>query len=272
MVLKRILWLVTLLTGTITAQADSVSLESGVDEQGNHSIAFASSHAIEKKQTLLLGLGTTTLPGASGTISNNYVYAGLRYQRSKTLDMTGMLEYSGRNGSFTLFSASLPVRYSGRQAYIEFSPAYRSIRLNTTNGRIIDSSGSVLGIKTGVFVGQHLRLSGSAFAYQYSRDVSKLSSVLAARFLSLDTLQLSSGLLKNLYTIEAGLDFENTALTAGKNRSISAIDNSETNYLYLSMDYYLSQTWSVGLLFGKYLDTPADQDNYLSFNVSYLYD
>ncbi len=262
----------SLMAMSLGVNASSFNLEMGNDEQGSSSSAVAVDISMSTKRDFLIGAGSTEVPATSTTLNSNFLYFGLRNQVSNSTSVTGMLEFSGVKGSFTMTSLSVPIRSSNDNGYFEFSPGFRNIRLTTTTKKQVLTTSTALGVKAGIYAGKHLRFGGSYFTYGYTRDVSKLSSFFATRYFNMDTLQLSSGLLKNLFSIDAGLDFEKFSVSVGKNTSISAIDNTTTEYVYTTLDYYISDRWGVGLLFGKYLNTPADQDNYTSVNLNYFYD
>jgi hypothetical protein len=71
--------------------------------------------------------------------------------------------------------------------------------------------------------------------------------------------------------LKIGLDFDSYSVSLGQNRSVSAIDNKESDYVYTVLDYYLSDAWSLSFLYGTYLDTPEDQNNYSSVTVGYSF-
>ena len=120
-------------------------------------------------------------------------------------------------------------------------------------------------------MGDHFRLSGSAYSYNYSHDVSKFASFASSRFFNEKSLVLSSGLLEKSYNAEAGLDFNVFSVSPGKNRSVSAIDFSNSDYVYSAFDYYLTPSWTISALLGKYLDTPEDKNNFSSLAVTYAF-
>ena len=71
--------------------------------------------------------------------------------------------------------------------------------------------------------------------------------------------------------METGLDFDSFSISAGKNRSVSAIDDSSSDYIYTVFDYYISDSWSMSLLYGEYLNIPVDRNNYTSVSVSHSF-
>ena len=146
-----------------------------------------------------------------------------------------------------MYSTSLATKYSQKNYYVEFVPAIRRISLTTLSKKKINVSSSALGFKAGVYLGDHFRLSGNA--YSYSHDVSKLASFASTRYFNVKTLLLSSGLLKNSYNTEAGLDFDSFSISVGKNRSVSAIDYTNSDYVYLVADFYVSDAWGLSLLY-----------------------
>jgi hypothetical protein len=182
-----------------------------------------------------------------------------------------MFEFSGLKDAFTMFSASAPIRLSKESFYFEVIPALRTISLTTLNNNKVHIGSSALGLKAGVFFGDHFRLSGSAFSYSYSADVSKLANFASSYYFNENSLILSSGLLEKSYNAEAGLDFNAFSVSLGKNRSVSAIDIANFDYVYAVFDYYLTQSWTISALLGKYLDTPEEQDNYSSLAVTYAF-
>ena len=150
-------------------------------------------------------------------------------------------------------------------------PALRKIKLTTLLNREVVVSSTALGLKSGLYLGKYFRLSGSVYSYSYSRDPSKLASVKITRFFSKNTLLLSSSLLTKSYNLETGLDFDSFSISVGKNRSVSAIDNTSSDYVYSVLDYYLSEAWSLSFLYGEYLDAPENENNYSSLSLSYSF-
>lgn len=153
----------------------------------------------------------------------------------------------------------------------EFVPTLRTISFSTINNRKLLVSSTALGLKGGWYIGKYFRISGSAYSYAYSRDISKLATFQSTRYFNQNTLLLSFSLLKRSYNMGIGLDFDSYSLSAGKNRSVSAIDNSNGDYIYSVFDYFISDSWSMSLLYGEYLNTPADRNNYTSISVSHSF-
>ena len=249
----------------------SVTVDVGTDEQGSKNSSVAVNLARANDKEVMFGFGTSTVRTSGDPINNNFAYFGMSKKVSKNWKVTGLVDYSGLKDTYTMVSASVPVRYIQDSYYVELVPALRSIRLSTTTKRDVNVGSSGLGIKSGVYLGKHFRLSGSAYSYTYSQDISKLTSFGRTVFFSDNTLLLSSGLLDKSYNIETGLDFESFSVSLGKNRSISAIDSTNSDYMYVVLDYYLSKSWSISALLGEYLDVPKDQNNYSSIAVSYSF-
>lgn len=190
---------------------------------------------------------------------------------SEDWKVTGMIEYSNLTNEYTMISTSVPVRLTQDSYYIELIPMLRSIRLTSTGNKASNIGSSGLGLKSGIFLGEHFRLSGSAYSYAYSADVSQAGTFGNSRFFTGSTLSLSSDLLKKSYNIETGLDFDSFSVSLGKNKAISESDNSTSESIYTALDYYLSKKWSLSILFGEYLNTPQDQNNYSSLTVGYAF-
>ena len=216
-------------------------------------------------------MGKSKIPSGNDIIESNLAFVGISKKYSDDWKLTGTLESSGLKNAYTMFSTSAGIKYSQDDYYIEFDPALRRISLTTLSNRQLIVTSAALGIKAGLYLGRHFRLSGNTYSYSYSADVSKLASFASTRFFNVKTLLLSSGLLKKSYNIETGLDFDFFSVSIGKNRSISAIDNSASDYVYSVLDYYISDEWSVSVLFGEYLNTPSDQNNYTSLTVNYSF-
>ena len=259
------------LTAEAASNSSSISLDVGSDEQGNKNTAVAVEIALNSARQIMFGLGGNKVPAGVETINNNFLYFGLSKKLSEDWKVTGMIEYSDLKDQFSMVSVSIPVRFTQDTYFLEAIPAIRTIDLSTSNNKKLVVSSTILGLKAGWYIGKYFRLIGSAYSYSYSRDVSKLATYQSTRYFNENTLLLSSGLLKRSYNMETGLGFDSFSISAGKNRSISAIDNSNSDYIYTVFDYYLSDSWSLSLLYGEYLNTPADENNYTSVSVSYSF-
>lgn len=249
----------------------TISLEIGKDEQNNINSMVSADTGLSDSKRLFFGVGKSKTPSGADTIDNNLAFVGLSNKYSDDWKLTGSLEYSGLKNAYTMFSTSAAIRYNQNNYFVELVPAIRSINLTTLSKKHLIISSAALGLKTGVYVGEHFRLSGSAYSYNYSRDVSQLASFASSRFFNVKTLLLSSGLLKKSYNLETGLDFDSFAISLGKNRSVSAIDDSSSDYIYSAIDFYITEALGVSVLFGEYLNTPADRNNYSSLSVNYSF-
>ena len=249
----------------------TISVDVGKDEQENTNSMLSVDTGLNKSKRLFFGAGNSKGPSGSQTVENKIAFIGMSKKMNDDWKLKGMLEYSGLRDAFTMYSTSFATKYSQENYYIEFVPAIRRISLTTLSKRKINISSSALGFKTGLFLGDHFRLSGSAYSYNYSKDVSALASFASTRYFNVKTLLLSSGLLKNSYNTEAGLDFDSFSFSVGKNRSVSAIDYSKSDYVYSVVDYYISDAWSLSLLYGEYANTPEDQNNFSSLTVNYTF-
>lgn len=249
----------------------SVTVDVGTDEQGSKNSSVAVNLARANDKEVMFGFGSGTVLTSAEPINNNFAYFGVSKKVSKDWKVTGLVDYSDLKDTYSMVSASVPVRYIQDSYYVELVPALRSIRLSTTTKKDLNVGSTALGIKSGVYLGKYFRLSGSAYSYTYSQDVSKIPSIGRGIFFSDNTLLLSSGLLNKSYNIETGLDFESLSVSLGKNSSVSATDNTNSDDMYVVLDYYLSKSWSISALLGKYLDVPKDQDNYSSIAVSYSF-
>ena len=249
----------------------TISLDIGKDEQNNTNSLVSADVGLSDTQRLFFGLGKSKIPSGSTTIESNLAFIGVSKRYDEDWKLSGTIESSGLKGAYTMFSTIAGIRYSKDSYYVEFAPGLRRITLTTLSKRRLIVSSAALGIKAGVFVGEHFRLSGNIYNYSYSEDVSKLASFASTRFFNVKTLLLSSGLLKKSFNLETGLDYDKFSVSIGKNTSVSAIDNTSSDYVYSVLDYYFSDAWGVSVLFGKYLNTPSDQDNYTSLTVNYTY-
>lgn len=249
----------------------TISIDVGKDELGNVNSMLSADMGLKNSKRIFFGAGKNDIPSGTEIIENNLAFVGLSKKFSEQWKLTGMVEYSGLRDAFTIFSTSAAIRYSHPSVFVELVPALRRINLTTLSNKHIIVSSSALGLKAGVYIGDHFRLSANAFSYTYSRDVSQLASFASTRFFNIKTLLLSSGLLEKSYNVEMGLDFEILSVSFGKNRSVSAIDYSESDYIYTVLDYYFSDAWSMSLLYGEYQDTPPNQNNYSSLTVNYSF-
>lgn len=249
----------------------SISFEAGSDEQGNKNTAIAANISLAGSRQLLFGFGRSKLLSGTEIINNNFSYLGLSKKVSDDWKITGMFEQSGLKNQFTMLSTSVPVRYSQDNYYLEVIPALRGIKFTTLLNKEVAVSSSALGFRAGLYMGKYFRLSANTYSYSYSHDVSKLATFAATRYFNEKTLLLSSGLLKKSYNIESGLDFDSFSISLGKNRSTSAIDYSKSDYIYSVFDIVLSDKLSLSALFGEYLNTPADQNNYSSLTLNYAF-
>ena len=249
----------------------TISVNAGSDEQNNTNSMVSVDMGLRNDKRLFFGFGKSKTPSGSNVIVNNTSFVGISKNHNENWKMTGMLEYSGLKGAFSIFSTSAAFRFNQNSFYIEAIPAFRSIKLTTLSNKNVFISGTALGLKSGVFIGKHFRLSGSAYSYNYSKDVSLLASFASTRYFNNKTLLLSSGLLEKSYNLETGLDYDSLSVSLGKNRSISAIDDSSSDYVYSALDYYISDAWGLSLMLGEYLDTPSDQNNFSSVTVNYTF-
>ena len=256
---------------TADANTSSMSVDVGSDEQGNKSSAVSVVLPGSNSKEFMFGLGKSEVITGTDPVNNNFLYFGISQKVSNNWKFTGMIEFSGLKDAYSMVSTSAPIRFSQDSYYVELVPALRSIRLTTLNNKNTYVGSTALGFKSGVFLGDHFRLSGSAYSYAYSHDVSKLASFSSSLFFNEKSLILSSGLLNKSYNVEAGLDFESFSVSLGKNRSVSAIDNTTSDYIYTVFDYYLTTSWTLSALFGEYLNTPKEQNNYSSLAVSYAF-
>lgn len=253
------------------ANSSSINIDMGTDEQGNKNSEISVKLSGNDTKNYLFGMGKSEVPSGIEIINNNFVYFGISNKVSKKWKVTGMIEYSDLKDAFSMITTSVPIRFSQDNYYVEFIPALRSIRLTTTGNKKLSVGSSAFGLKSAVFLGKHFRLSGNAYSYDYSADVSQTTTFGSARFFSGSTSLLTSDLLKKSYNIETGLDFDSFSVSLGKNKTISASDDMTSESIYAALDYYLSKTWGLSLLFGEYLNTPEDQNNYSSVAVNYSF-
>lgn len=258
--------------GAFAAERNTtISIDVGKDEQGNTNSLVSADMGLRNSKRIFFGVGNSKIPSGTEIIDNSLAFVGLSKKFSDHWKLTGMLEYSGLKNAYTLFSASAGMRFSTNSVFVELVPALRRIKLTTIGNKHLFVGSAALGLKTGVHIGDHFRLSGSAYTYTYSDDVSQLASFASTRFFNEKTLLLSSGLLEKAYNVETGLDFESFSVSIGKNQSVSAIDFSDSDYVYSVFDYYFSEAWSMSVFLGKYLNTPSDQDNFSSLSVNYSF-
>ncbi len=274
--LKKLIFIVlgyTLIHSSVFAESrnTSISIDLGKDEQNNTNSMLSVDMELGKSKHLFFGFGKSKIPSGSEIIENSLSFVGLSKKYSDDWKLTGMLEFSGLRDAFTMLSTSASIRYSQNSYFIALVPGLRIINLTKLSNEHIIISSTALGIKSGLYLGKHFRLSGSAYSYAYSHDVSTLARIDSTRYFNETTLLLSSGLLKKSYNVETGLDFQSFSISLGKNKSISAIDNSSSNYVYTVLDYYISDAWGLSVLYGEYLDTPADQNNYISLSGNYTF-
>lgn len=248
-----------------------LSIDVGRDEQDNKNSMLSADVELKNTKHLFWGLGKSKIPSGTTVIESNQSYIGLSKKYDDDLKVTGMLESTGLRNAFNMLSVSSLIRYNSKDYFAELVPALRTITLTTLSNNKITLSSSVIGIKIGGFMGQHFRLSGSAYLYNYSRDVSRLASFASTRYFNVKTLLLSSGLLKKSNNLEAGLDFKRISVSIGKNSSTSAIDYKKSDYIYTVADVILSKAFSLSILYGKFLDTPEDQNNYSSLTLNYAF-
>lgn len=249
----------------------TISLNIGKDELNNTNSMASVDKELSDTERLFFGFGKSKIPSGTETIESSLMFVALSSKFSKSLKLTGTLESSGLKGAYTMFSTGAGIQYRQDNFFVEFAPALRRINLTTLSNRKLLTTSIAIGFKAGLFLGENFRLTASSYSYSYSRDVSKLTSFSSARFFDVKTLLLSSGLLTKSNNLEAGLDFDSFSISAGKNTSISALDNTSSDYIYSVIDYYFSTAWSASLLFGKYVGVPADQDNYSSLTVNYSF-
>jgi len=249
----------------------TISLDVGKDEQNNINSLLSVDMGLSEIQRLFFGLGKSKIPSGNDTIESNLAFVGISKKYNNDWKLSGTLESSGLRGAYTMFSTSAGIQYNQQHFFVEFAPAIRRINLTTLSNKNIQVSSAALGLKAGLYLGQHFRLSGNTYTYSYSADVGKLASFASTRFFNVKTLLLSSGLLKKSYNVETGLDFDSFSVSIGKNKSISAIDNSASDYVYSVLDYYFSDAWSASVLFGEYLNTPSNQNNYSSLTINYSF-
>lgn len=264
-------YLLVIFTASAEQNITTISLDVGKDELNNTNTMVSVDKELNDTERLFFGFGKSKIPSGTDTIESNLSFVGLSSKFSKNLKLTGTLESSGLKGAYTMFSTGAGIQYSQDNFYIEFAPALRRINLTTLSKKRLLTSSIAIGFKAGLFLGDNFRLTASSYSYSYSRDVSKLTSFSSARFFDVKTLLLSSGLLTKSNNIETGLDFNSFSISVGKNTSVSAIDNTSSDYIYSVIDYYFSNAWSASLLFGKYVGAPADQDNYTSMTVNYSF-
>lgn len=249
----------------------TISVDVGNDEQNNTNSMLSVDTELKHSKKLFFGAGNSKGPSGNQTIENKIAFIGMSKKMNDDWKLKGMFEYSGLRDAFAMYSTSLATKYSQTNYYVELVPAIRRISLTTLANKKVIISSTALGLKAGVYLGDYLRLSGSAYSYSYSKDVSKLASFASTRFFNVKTLLLSSGLLKNSYNTEAGLDFDKFSISLGKNRSVSAIDYTNSDYVYSVVDFYLSDAWGLSLLYGEYANTPEDQNNFSSLTVNYTF-
>lgn len=247
----------------------TISVDMGSDEQNNNNSLLTIDMTLQNSKHLFFGAGKSKSSSNPQPIENNLAFLGMSQKYNNNWKLTGMFDYSGLKDAFTMFSTSAAIKYNQKHYYMELIPAYRRINLTTLSQRKILITSTALGVKSGIYIGDHFRLSGSAYSYDYSNDVSKLASFASTRYFNVKTLLLSSGLLKKSYNAETGLDFDSFSISIGKNRSVSAIDYTSSDYVYSVLDYYISDAWGVSFLYGEYLDTPKDENNFSSFTVNY---
>lgn len=243
------IYYIVVLSAVAASNSSSISVDFGSDEQGNKNTSIAVDLSLDNTKQIMFGAGRSVVPIGTETANNDFLYFGLSKKLSEEWKVTGMIEYSALNDEYSMVSTSVPVRFTEDTYFIEVVPAIRSINLSTLNNKKLFVSGTALGFKAGWYIGKYFRLSGSAYSYAYSRDLSKLAAFQSTRYFNENALLLSSGLLKRSYNMETGLDFNSFSISAGKNRSVSAIDNSNSDYIYAVFDYYLSDAWSLRLLF-----------------------
>ena len=249
----------------------TISVDIGSDEKKNTNSLLSIDIALQNSKHVFFGAGKSKSHSIPQPIENNVAFIGMSNKYDEDWKLTGMFEYSGLKDSFVMYSTSAAVKYSQKQYFVEVVPALRRINLTTLSNRKIYVSSTAIGLKAGMYLGDHLRFSGSAYSYAYSHDVSKLASFASTRYFNVKTLLLSSGLLKNSYNAETGLDFDSFSISLGKNRSVSAIDYTHSDYVYSALDYYISDAWGISLLVGEYLNTPKDENNYSSLTVNYTF-
>ena len=260
---------------SFTVNADEVvpstiTFESGRDNQNGESRLLDMNLALRDGNRFLFGLGGDKQKMGSNLYNTGFMYLGLGSNPLKKVSVKGLLEYSGKKDQLTVFSASLPITSKGKESSFTFTPIMRNISLYTVANKKMTVSSPAFGLTATAYVGTRGRLTGSTFFYYYSRDVATLTNLQVLRIFTEPTLLQASNLLKRKYVIEAGMDYRDFSWSAGWNKNISAVVPNDSEYAYVTTDFYLSSAWSLNLLIGKYINTSADS-HFGSVAISYSF-
>lgn len=252
------------------AAPSTITFETGRDNQNGESRLLDMDLAMQNGKRFLFGLGGDKQKTGSHLYNTGFVYLGLGSNTLKPVSVKGLLEYSGKQNQLTVFSASLPVTTKGNDGTFTFTPVIRNLSLYTVANNKVNVSSPAIGVSATAYIGKQGRLMGSAFFYNYSRNVAALTNFQVMRIFTEPTLLQASNLLKRKYVIETGMDYQNFSWSAGWNKSVSAVVPDDSEYLYVTTDFYLSRAWALNLLYGKYINT-STESHFGSVAVSYSF-
>ena len=270
------LMLILFSSTTITTMASektpsNMTFEYGEDEQNGSSRLLDVNLALKTGGQFLFGFGEDNQKTSTGQIDSGFIYLGIGSNPRKPLSVKALIEYSGKEDQLTVLSGSLPITSKDENTTITFTPVYRLIDIYTLGNKKINVTSPAYGLTGTVYIGNYARLMGSAFYYDYSRNVGALTNFIIYRNFSQPTLLQASSLLDRKYLIETGMDYETFGWSVGWSNSISAVDKMESEYVYATMDVFLSEVWSVSATYGEYLDTPEQEDNFTAIALTYAF-
>ena len=248
----------------------TITFETGRDNQNGESRLLDMNLAMQDGKRFLFGLGGDKQKTGTNLYNTGFIYLGLGSNPLKPVSVKGLLEFSGKRDQLTVFSASLPVTSKGKDSSFTFTPVIRNISLYTVGNKKVTVSSPAFGVSATTYVGKRGRLMGSAFFYDYSRNVAALTNLQVLRIFTEPTLLQASNLLKEKYVIETGMDYQDFSWSLGWNKSVSAVVPDDSEYAYVTTDFYLSSAWALNLLYGKYIKTSVDS-HFGSVAISYSF-
>jgi len=229
----------------------SLWLDGGADSTDSNSARASLSLAVGEASWLRLGFGSDRIALDGDALDARSYRAGATIGELGNFDLAADYSYWGDPSEIVNQTGRLALKARLGDWDLALVPEYRAYQMYTRPilgiRREVEFDSTGWGAAVDYWAGDHwhVRLNGSA--YTYSKDVTKLDTIIAQRVFTSKAFTLAAGLLDRYLNAEAGYRGEYAGVTLYHSRTVSAIDQSNVNFSGLLLDFYLNRALTLEL-------------------------
>lgn len=248
-------------------------LEASRDSSDSTDFSLNLNKTLNRKDTLLLKLGSSRLASSQETFDATNWALGLNHKLSDKFDFTLRYEFWGKTNDLETGMVESELNWHNGNWSYQLIPGYRDIRLflNPSLGitAAVELNSTHLGIAAQYYGMDNWELAFATYFYDYSKDPKRLNSRLAAILLSGKALTLASGFEDHNASIEITRLFNNSSLGLYYSNSKSAVDNTRSEIIALKTYLFNFKPYTIALEAGSLQSEVDEAGSYVTLGVGY---